>query len=635
MAEKKTVHAPYNFVPFSDKNPLLPYASMEDLPAHDSIRADLKTGEIHVTLQAETPVFVSDGGKAANEKQNLRFFRLPNGEFAVPGSSVRGMVRENMQILGFGIIRPGADFEDQRMFFREIASARDAVGSNTKQYYRTALDIQTKRSQDTGKTYSVPANVRSGYLFREGNHYLIRPTMENRYYRVSRKHPGIAALGEQYAKVIPVFFTAGDDRVKSISVKAKTIPDEHKGMLLYTGKAAGKPNHVYLFPEPDFDAAEIALSFDDVLAYKVDLEQRKNALKGLKKTQGQQNQPDEDWLSFWELPQKNGECKPVFYMRHGGQTYFGMSAFLRIGYPHTLAEGLPLSQRDRIISADMPLDFPHAILGFAEKDCSYRSRVSFGDFPAEPGAEECKPVSMILGNPKPGYYPGYLKDGKDYTEEDFQLRGFKQYWLMDVQPTSVDPGKEKAGTTIRPLPKGSVFHGVVRFQNLTDVELGLLLWSLRLEEGCYQSIGMGKPYGYGRMKLTVEKLQILNPDVLYGTDFSACAWTDEAEHIPDYIRKYDAYAAEKLYIKKPKQCPSIKSRPEIQDFFFIKSSIRKGTDIIYMEIPEYQNIRTPLPSIEEIRKEEAAPDQAAPRKSEQTMKSDDPWAALRNFKRSL
>ena len=146
MAEKKAVHAPYNFVPFSDKNPLLPYASMEDLPAHDSIRADLKTGEIHVTLEAETPIFVSDGSKTPDGKQNLHFFRLLNGEFAIPGSSVRGMVRENMQILGFGIIRPGADFEDQRMFFREIASARDAVGSNTKQYYRTAYLINTVMS---------------------------------------------------------------------------------------------------------------------------------------------------------------------------------------------------------------------------------------------------------------------------------------------------------------------------------------------------------------------------------------------------------------------------------------------------------------------------------------------------------
>lgn len=635
MAEKEMVHAPYNFVPFSDKNPLLPYASKEKLPAHDSIRSELKTGEIHVTLNAETPVFVSDGGKPANEKQNLHFFRLPNGEFAIPGSTVRGMVRENMQILGFGIIRSGEDLEDQRMFFRDVASSSKSVSANAKKYYKAVLNTKSKIDPDSHKTYSSPENVGSGYLCLEKGRYMLHPTKE-KYYRVSRRHPDIAALGEQYAKIIPVFFTAGADKVKSISVKPEAVPGERRGMLLYTGKTAGLIlNHVYLFPEPDFDAPEIALSDEDILAYKVDLEQRSNALKGLKNMQGQQHRTDKDWLSFWELPKNDGDRKPVFYIRHDGQTYFGMSAFLRIGYPHALAEGLPLSQRDRKITADAPLDFPNAILGYAEKDCSYRSRVSFSDFPAEPETAECEPISMILGNPKPGYYPGYVKDGKDYTEEGFQLRGFKQYWLMDIQPTSVDPGKEKVATTIRPLPKGSVFHGVVRFQNLTDVELGLLLWSLRLEEGCCQSIGMGKPYGYGRMKLNIVKLRILNSDALYGADLSACAWTDEAEHIPDYIRKYDAFAAEKLYIKKPRQCPSIKSRPEIQDFFFIKSSVRKGPDTAYMELTDYQNIRNPLPSIEEIRKSETTPDQITPRKSEQNEEACDPWAALRNFKRGI
>jgi len=594
MAEKKAVHAPYNFIPFSDKNPLLPYASMEELPAHDSIRADLKTGEIHITLQAETPIFVSDGSKAPDGKQNLHFFRLPNGEFAIPGSTVRGMVRENMQILSFGIIRPGVDLEDQRMFFRDVASSSKSVSANAKKYYNAVLKTKTKIDPDTHKNYSSPENVCSGYLYMEKDHYLIRPT-KHIYYRVSRKHPDIAALGEQYAKVIPVFFTAGDEKVKSISIKAKAIPGEHKGMLLYTGKAASKiANHVYLFPEPDFDAPEIMLSADDVLSYKVDLEQRENALKGL-------------GLSFWELPKNDGECKPVFYIRHNGQLYFGMSAFLRIGYPHTVAEGLPLSRRDRKISADTPLDFPHAILGYAEKDCAYRSRVSFGDFPAEPGAAECKPVSMILGNPKPSYYPGYLKDGKDYTETDFQLRGFKQYWLMDVQPTGVDPGKEKVATTIRPLPKGSVFHGVVRFQNLTDVELGLLLWSLRLEEGCCQSVGMAKPYGYGRMKLDIEKLRILNFEVLYGADFGASAWIDATKKISNFIHQYDAFAVKQFNPAGSNSITSIRELSDIQDFFFIKSEIHPGTDTSYMALNTYKNVRTPLPTVKYLREKKNPP----------------------------
>ena len=62
MPENTKVHAPYNFVPFSNKH-IERYACAEDLPRHDLIDPDLKSGEIYITLRAETPVFVSDGRK--------------------------------------------------------------------------------------------------------------------------------------------------------------------------------------------------------------------------------------------------------------------------------------------------------------------------------------------------------------------------------------------------------------------------------------------------------------------------------------------------------------------------------------------------------------------------------------------
>ena len=60
---ENTVRAPYNFVPFTDRQPFMRYTDVSKLPAHDELCADLLTGEIHLTLTAETPVFVSDGQK--------------------------------------------------------------------------------------------------------------------------------------------------------------------------------------------------------------------------------------------------------------------------------------------------------------------------------------------------------------------------------------------------------------------------------------------------------------------------------------------------------------------------------------------------------------------------------------------
>ena len=62
MAADKRVRAPYNFIPLSEKV-LLPYNSIEELPPHDRMDPALKTGEIHVSMVADTPVFVSDGDK--------------------------------------------------------------------------------------------------------------------------------------------------------------------------------------------------------------------------------------------------------------------------------------------------------------------------------------------------------------------------------------------------------------------------------------------------------------------------------------------------------------------------------------------------------------------------------------------
>ena len=582
MAKNELVRAPYNFVPFSNKI-LTPYPDESALPPHDAILPEGLTGEIRVTVTAKTPVFVSDGRE--------HFHRTPAGEFAIPGSTFKGLLRETMQILGFGLLRPGEDLEDYQIYFREISSARDAVGNNVKQHYRAALDVQTRRSPESGKSYSVPANVRSGWLYREGGIYRIYPTREP-YLRVSRKSGDVQPFGSGDARTVPVGYLAGDGRVKKLVPADQAGPGMRRGALLYTGRPVGKvKNHLYLFPEPD----------RDLLSFQEDYEGRKNALKGLRDRSDPRSEAE--WLSFWQLPAE-GQGKPVFYVHHDGHLYFGMSQFLRIGYPHSMAEGLPKHHLDLLAGERVPLDYPHAVFGFAEKDSAYRSRVSVGDLTAAPGTKEGAPVKMILGNPKPSYYPGYVREGKDYTEDDFQLRGYKQYWRKGVQAAAADPGKDRVASTLRPLPAGTVFRGAVRFQNLTAEELGLLLWCLRLEPGCCHTLGMGKPYGYGRVELTVDALRLLDYGKLYGPDLAADPWTDATAKVGDYISRYDRHAAEALYWKKPKKRPSVAVMPEIRDFFFMKRSLRPAEEAGYMELGEYQNVRKPLPAAEDFRTRE-------------------------------
>lgn len=197
-----------------------------------------------------------------------------------------------------------------------------------------------------------------------------------------------------------------------------------------------------------------------------------------------------------------------------GTTYFGMSLFLRIGYGSACPRACPSGIRDA--QAEPGVDYPHGILGFAGPEGAYRSRVSFGDLPALGQVKPEPPLGAVLAGPKPSYYPGYVAEGKNYAQEGFRLRGYKQYWLKE--PGKAPGGKREGPVHAAAPAQGDRFRGVIRFQNLHEDELGLLLWCLRLDQGCYQSLGMGKPLGLGRMELHIDRLVETDPTELYSPE---------------------------------------------------------------------------------------------------------------------
>ena len=600
MPNDTIVRAPYNFVPFSNK--VLRYKG--EIPAHDAVDPSLKTGEIHITLTAETPVFISDGGK-----DDAHFFRGPDGTFQIPGSTIRGMVRQNMQILGFGLVRVGADIADQRVYYRKIADARYSTGGELKDYYHAALAVEPLKSS-TGVAYSIPQNVKAGYLRKEGDRYYIQPVTGS-FLRVSKKVLSTAGLDGRYAQTIPVRYTADGDWATAVYPEGKGNVGQ-RGILLCPGVDTGgdgtrpnrhtgkpkPPSHRYVFPLPDETAQPVSISKEDELSYADDWESRKNSLKGGTQIMGQKIVYNPD---FWKLPEEGRE-KPVFYIQHDNHVFFGMSLFPRIGYRFSLKDGLPKPHWDKQDNPDF-LDWPRAILGWAGNVTSRRSRISFGDCLALGKPEELPLVQTVLGNPKISYYPGYVTEGKHYNQENFRLRGYKQYWLKEgAKPAPTD--KLNAASTLRPLPAGTKFTGVIHYKNLRSEELGLLLWAIRLEEGCYQNVGMGKPYGYGRVKLDIDELREFDIPALYSPEnFCVSPATTPTGAVQQYIDAYDAAASKAMYLKKPKKKPSITGLDEIQDFFFLKRTIQPEEQAGYMTLPEYQNVRWPLPDVAFVRKE--------------------------------
>lgn len=573
MINQKQARAPYNFVPFAVE-PVRRYEMPASLPPHDAWDPELLSGEIKVTVTAETPIFLSSGAKK-DRPDETDFFRTLNGRYAIPGSGFRGLIRENMQILGLGLLRSEEDFCDYRLLYRQLAAAKSSLGGGLKRHYQTVLGINNA---------GVPLQVGAGYLYKAENGYHIQP-IDGQVIPIARKDAA-APWRNRWAFSQHIYLKRQGASI-TLSETPPEGEDAIEGSIVGTGWM-GNQRHLYFFPAK-CSGQPIHLTREDVISFEEDYEAKRNTLSGTGKIK---TNP-----AYWALP-RNGERKPVFFVRSNGVTSFGMSKFLRIAYEHSIGEGLPQAHQ-ALQKASAPfLDYPYAIMGFAGKQASFRSRVSVGDLEVNGVAEPQPLFYTLLGEPKLSFYPGYAQEGKHYNNKTFRLRGFKQYWLKDAAAPETQPSK--VATAMRPLPAGASFTGTIRYRNLHEDELGLLLWSIALEPDCRQSLGMGKPYGFGRVNVTIDSIWEQDPAALYGKGLLTAGShpvSAPTERIAQLISAYEEKVSTLTALPQ-----GIRNLPAIQDFFYLKRTIRTDLEnISYLSLKEHQNITQPLPTVEEIR----------------------------------
>ena len=168
---------------------------------------------------------------------------------------------------------------------------------------------------------------------------------------------------------------------------------------------------------------------------------------------------------------------------------------------------------------------------------AYAGRVRFSNGNISQSAnwiikDETNPLVLsILGSPKPTTTPFYLLTEKgeakydvwnpderkpqkiDYDTEGAQLRGRKFYrhhgykLFSKIFPNGEHEWEQagrmpsKHNVTLKEvLDRNSTITFSIDFENLNPVELGALLWTLRLEEGWFHRLGLAKPLGFGSLK---------------------------------------------------------------------------------------------------------------------------------------
>ncbi len=593
----KKATAPYNFVPFSDKV-LWAEDSEKDYCA---IEKDGLTGEISYDFTAETPILVSGTKKGNKENNNepREFYRNTQGKYAVPGSSLRGMIRHNMQILGFDTVLK--DMHDYHILFRNLAGASEEAAS-TKKHYELILDI------DRNVKPPVARKVNSGYLCNEKGHFVIYPTKE-KFIPLPLASPTATDRDSGYCSDLlahknSVFYSEtvqyrGNCRgEEGVLFQSTPVDGYETGVFFCAGKSVGKPNAKYLFPSVNKEARGIFVSEMDILSYKIDYKRRTTVNK------------DKKLEEFWKLPEE-GEEKAVFYIELEGRCYFGMSQYLRISHKGSITDGLPPQQKEKATT------FVDQLLGSKEdKEGNMeglRSKVFFEDAITENPKEYGK-FSVILGEPIPSFSAGYVKDGKHYSSPDFELRGYKGYWMKNFIKPPI-PEKLTLASTLSPLDRGTQFKGKIRFQNLKKEELGLLLWALHLEEGCYQTIGMGKSLGMGRVKLAITEVKVFDFTQMY-QNFSPSYQAIELEKT---IESYQDFCETSLGI-------SLKEEENIDEFFYLHKKIVTDLEKIQDMGYDRSKLTVPLKNISQMKSEFEGEKKAV--KPEQPVKEEDFQSSL-------
>lgn len=493
--------APYNFVPLPEK--VLP-AEPADLDAYHPGR---HTGWFDCLLTTETPLYVRCGLlPEQSEKEKDRpafFFTDPTGrEPVIPGSSLRGMLRALVEIVGYGKVQP---VTSQPLIYRAVGDT-SSLGTS---YRGRLLHMRAGYMRQRGHRWEIiPARPLNGAAFARVEQADIRGLSLPRWQNAQNASVAYVALAplEDYShnngKVTLRY-------VKATRVSANPGPGLQQAVIVRTGPMNRK-HQEFVFGLPESDPGK-AISVDNALieAY------REQITKEQKKILGEEGVLQDD--------------QPVFYLLEQDRlTFFGHAMMMRLPYLRSPQDFVPPALRN-----PDQTDLAEALFGYVEekstaRDVARAGRVFVTDAPLLPGQGNIwvadRPITpRILGSPKPTTFQHYLvqtapndkaslRHYASPTPQETVIRGHKLYWHKqdlkrrdwEEKPTEIkSDGQDTQHTQIMPVREGVRFRFRVYFEDLDDGELGALLWLFNLgaAENYRFKLGMGKPLGLGSVKI--------------------------------------------------------------------------------------------------------------------------------------
>jgi CRISPR-associated protein (TIGR03986 family) len=508
---------------------------------HSRFVSGTYNGWIDLNIETLTPLFIR-GAMTRNadvgwDDRDARLrphpYTAPDGTPVIPGSSLRGMVRNLVEIIAFAKVQPVTHVKP---FFRSLN--KDRIG---RAY--SLLMLANRQKPKAGLL-----------IVKKSGEKLISPRRVVQVLRTMLKEKDIQVCGNansqpewrrQYQPCWVKLAPGNDGRLaRDFRMDRPDDAGWQQGTLVLTGHVENK-RHEFVFLASK-EEAETEVEIPDEVWDRFHDEGQ------ITRWQQQAFPADRPDRMCRKAPGHLRDGEPVFFLtdEQGKVKFLGRPQMFRLPYDLSPLALIPETIRHA------SLDLAEAMFGCVSTEeglnnepTSIKGRVYFDDVYAvgnqpQGGWYEEVLVPMVLSSPKPTTFQHYLtQDGsggkEDLTtylkEDSTTIRGHKLYWHRWDEKRGTDQIKEtgknytsilrdlqseapndKNHTLIRPVKPGIAFQGRVWFENLTDLELGALLEALQIPDGCCHRLGMGKPLGLGSVRLT-SRLQLVDRTVRYAS----------------------------------------------------------------------------------------------------------------------
>ncbi len=523
MSLPNSIDAPYNFVPLSDwvHTPDWGWQVSHDLPFRDGL-----SGHLDLLITAHSPILVGRDRRRGEEPSDdhpgqVHPFQLPDpdGRYAIPGTALKGMIRNVVEIASFS--RMGM-VDDRRLAIRDLTpGARPIYGS--------------RMTETSGPNTYRPLSKAGWLKFDDSrNGWLIEPCEFARVERSDllayhhapwvniQQRPTAEGKYRAWTKPLTLGFTPGPEQTHGHSQgrflvyrKASQLGSGAvDGTLVFTGQPSPRKHMEFIF----FGSTGAPIPVPDpVFRGFLDIHDQRT-----------ENGPQTPW-EYWKTRPK----VPVFYLEQPGRSgtvaSLGLALMYKLAYSHSIHDAIRNSHPDHLNEAKDDLaTLIFGRVGDSPAAC-LKGRVALQHAIAQDSPEPEVRDPTILNGPKPTYYPNYIRQPRaqanripaqqgysTFMEPGCEIRGWKRYparLAEQAQPqtlTAEQLGNPAVQTRLHPLPVGTRFASRLTFHNLRPVELGSLCWALTWggAQDLRHGLGMGKPFGFGQVAVAIEGAEV-------------------------------------------------------------------------------------------------------------------------------